>query len=251
MENDCKLVIDFNESLIRRIVYAVNKAVADDAPYELRQHRLETNNRWRFAVGDFINENLRKEVVNDEIELIPFKRYCYEGRILVDHKNKITYTIATFSTIQAGPKKHGNKPYYLQSILFAENGDCEGMHKQMTLADYAVAMGLEPFTENEFVDDYNDIMQGMISKEDGYRHYIIGYSKARDQITNIRLLYLDKDFAEVDSCDLMGYVVPDFASLTNMDYTETDTVDMENQERHPLKLKPGVKLALRVKEEEA
>ena len=106
-------------------------------------------------------------------------------------------------------------------LLFAENSECTGMPKQMTLEDYAIAMGFTPFKE-EFVNDFNEITHGLICREDGYRHYIIGYSKQRNQIQEIRLLYLDKDFDEVDEL-----------------------------QRQPLRLRPGVKLALRVEEEEA
>lgn len=245
--------IQFNENLIRRAVYAINKAVSEDVPQELRQNRLETNNRCKFAAGDHINDNLRHHVVDENIDLIPFKRFVWEGRILVDHTNKITYTIASFATLAAAPKKHGNKPYYLQSILFAENGDCEGFPKQMTLAGFAESMGFEPFTTEEFTNDFNTIMQGAVNETDGYRHYILGYTAMRSEITEIRLLYLDKDFAEVDSRDLMDYVTPDFASLTNSDFNvaETDDVESDTQHRQPMKLKPGLKPALRALEEEA
>ncbi|MEE1257301.1 MAG: DUF5986 family protein [Lachnospiraceae bacterium] len=239
--------IEFNEILIRRIVYSVNKAITEDI---LSERRLETNNRCRLAPGDYINENLRQHVVNDDIYLIPFKRFVFEGRILVDKINKITYTITTLSTLAAGPKKHGRKPYYMQSILCMENGECEGSPKQMTLADYAESVGLVPFTEDDFENDFNDIMQGIISKNEGYRHYIIAYSVENKEIKEIKLLYLDKDFAEVDSADLMEYVTPDFVALTNSNYVDENTHDEEEKHGKPFKLRPGVKFPLRAKEEE-
>ena len=249
-DNRSKSIV-FNENLVRRVVYAINKAITEDVPQELRLHRLETNNRCRFAPGDYINDNLRHHVVNDEVELIPFRRFVYEGRILVDRKNKITYTIVTFATLAAGAKKHGNKPYYLQSILSVENGDCEGVPKQMTLRDYAETMGFSPFAEEEYEVDFDNIMQGLITKDDGYRHYIVGYSAQRSEIQAIKLLYLDSDFAEVDSRDLMEYIVPDFATLTDVNYeNESEQAEEEKQQRRPFKLRPGVKPALRAKEEE-
>ena len=40
--------------------------------------------------GDNINENLRKMVVAAGIELIPFTRSAWDGRILIDRNNRIT-----------------------------------------------------------------------------------------------------------------------------------------------------------------
>lgn len=245
--------IIFNEALMRRVVYAINKAITEDVPKEIKEHRLETNNRLRFLPGDYINDNLRHYVVKDEITLIPFNRFVWEGRILADHENEITYTIATFATLSAAPKKHGNSPYYLQSILFSENGNCEGSPKQMTLIDYAEIKGLEPFSADEFYDDFDSIMQGAISKTDGYRHYIIGYEVEKSTIKDIRLFFLDKDFAEVDSRSLMDYVKPDFSALTSSESYAEKEEENENRKagRDRFKIRPGFKPAIREMEDEA
>ena len=41
-----------NQMLLRKIVYAVNKAITQDVPQDMRDNRLETNNRNIFAAGD-------------------------------------------------------------------------------------------------------------------------------------------------------------------------------------------------------
>ena len=61
-----KSIID-NQMLNRKIVYAINKAITQDAPQDMRENRLETNNRHIFALGDHINDNLRKH------KMSPFK----------------------------------------------------------------------------------------------------------------------------------------------------------------------------------
>ena len=81
--NNKKSIIE-NRILNRKIVYAINKAISDDVPHEIRENHLETNNRHIFAPGDYINENLRKHVVKDEVELLAFNRNGWEGRILID-----------------------------------------------------------------------------------------------------------------------------------------------------------------------
>ncbi len=242
-----------NQMLNRKIVYAVNKAISDDVPHEIRENRIETNNRHIFAAGDYINENLRKHVVKDEIELLPFNRYAWEGRILVDRINKVTYTISTHQTLKTIIRKNRNKPHYLQSILYAENGDCQGTPKQFTLGDFYPEFMPTKFEIEELEEDYDKIMQGNIRKTDGYKHYIVVYTVEHHTISEIELLLLDKDFAEVDSLSLMEYVNPDFASLTEVGYnlSESGGEEMEEVPRVPLKLKSGVRPAFRAMEDKA
>jgi hypothetical protein len=251
-DNRSESIID-NQVLNRKIVYAINKAISDDVPQEIRGNRLETNNRHIFAAGDYINDNLRKHVVKDEVELLAFNRYAWEGRILIDRANHVTYTISTHQTLRTIIRKNRNRPHYLQSILYAENSDCEGSPKQLSIGDLYPDFVGSSFDAEELEEDYDKIMQGSISKTDGYKHYIIVYTSDHHTISDIEMLLLDKDFAEVDKISLMEYVNPDFASLTESGYDVTEEQDEKAEEVRtlPLKLKPGVKPALRAMEEEA
>lgn len=252
MPNNRSESIIENQMLNRRIVYAINKAIMEDVPQIRREDRLETNNRHIFAAGDYINDNLRKHVVKDAVELISFKRYAWEGRIIVDRENKVTYTISTFQTLKTIIRKNRNQPHYLMTLLYAENSDCKGTPKQMTIGDFCPDFKMSIFDAEVLDDDFDKIMQGSISKTDGYKHYIVAYTAEHDAIIEIALLLLDKDFAEVDKRDLMDYVNPDFASLTGTQYEDTeDTEEEQEQKTLPLKLKPGVKPALRAMEEES
>ncbi len=250
-DNKSESIIE-NQMLSRKIVYAINKAITDDVPQAKRENHLETNNRHIFAAGDYINDNLRKHVVKDEVELIAFNRYAWEGRILVDRANKVTYTISTHQTLNTVIRKNRNRPHYLMSILYAENGDCEGTLKQITIGDF-ISEFKSSFEAEELEADYDKIMQGSISKSDGYRHYIVVYTADHNEIVEIEMLLLDKDFAEVDKISLTEYVNLDFATLTATQYNGEE---LEAAEEEPvtkpvlLKLKPGVKPALRTMEEE-
>lgn len=250
-DNRSESIID-NQVLNRKIVYAINKAISDDVPQEIRENHLETNNRHIFAASDYINDNLRKYVVKDEVELLAFNRYAWEGRILIDRANRMTYTISTYQTLRTIIRKVRNRPHYLQSILYAENSDCEGVPKQLSIGDLYPDFKGSSFDEEELEEDYAKIMQGSINKADGYKHYIIVYTSAHHTISDIEMLLLDKDFAEVDRISLMEYVNPDFASLTESGYDAIEEQDEKIEEVRtlPLKLKPGVKPALRAMEEE-
>lgn len=247
--------IVFNEPLIRRIVYAVHCAVSEEAPKFRQEHHLETNNYAKCLNADLINENLRNHVVNDQICLCPFRRFVWEGRVLIDRENKVTYTVATFATLQAATKKHGKHPYYLQSLLFSENRECEGLPKQIAIADCCENAGGMPFTAEEYETDFDEIFRGTIHRADNYRHYVIAYSVEHFEITDIRLLLLDCDFAEVDSISLMDYVIPDFAMLTDVNYSSTSASEgpdsAESGNHQPYKLRPGLKPTPRKMEEEA
>lgn len=240
-----------NQMLNRKIVYAINKAISDDVPQEIRENRLETNNRHKFAPGDYINDNLRKHVVKDEVELLAFNRTGWDGRILVDRANRITYTISTHKTLRTIIRKNRNRPHYLQSILYAENSDCEGLPKQLSIGDLYPDFVGSSFSEEELEEDYDKIMQGSINKTDGYKHYIIVYTADHRTISAIEMLLLDRDFTEVDKIDLIEYVNPDFASLTENEYNISEEINENVEEARtlPLKLKPGVKPALRAMED--
>lgn len=241
-----KEIIKLNEKLMRRIVYAINKAITEDVPEELRNNWLETNNRCRFANGDYINNNLRNHVVNEDIKLVPFRRFVYDGRIIIDQKNKITYSIVTFETLKKVKKLNKNNPHYLQTLLFIENRDCVSSYKQMRITDYIESDKASYFTEEEYIEDYNDIMQGEIRNPEQYKHYIIAYSYKKSEVSKVKLLYLDKDFDIIDSCDLREFITPDFANLTQDRYYERENaIKVVGRKQHTFKLRQGVKTSLK------
>lgn len=245
--NSC---IELNQDLIVQMVQAVVRAVTEDAPQYRREHHLETNNAANFIVGDYINENLRNLVAGEDVQLCGFKRFAWNGRFVVDMPNRITYSVISASTLTEATKKHGNKPYYLDSFLNVENGLCEGKQKQMTIEGYGFNDGLKLFSDEEYREDYGQITHGFIDEAEDYRHYILVYKAEHSEIVDIRLLYLDKDYAVVDSLDLSEFVMPDFASLTN-EYSDNEDIAETNAQTVRLTIKPGIKPMLHVEEDEA
>ncbi len=206
--------IELNQGLIVQMVQAVVKAVTEDAPQYRRDHHLETNNAANFIVGDYINENLRKLVASENVQLCGFKRFAWSGRFIIDDGNRTTYSVMSASTLSEATKKHGNKPYYLDSFLNVENNQCEGKQKQLVIQGYGFGNNLKNFSDEEYQQDYGQITHGFIEEAEDYRHYILEYKAEHSEIIDIRLLYLDKAYAVVDSLDLSEYIMPDFASLT-------------------------------------
>lgn len=238
--------IKINENLMRRIVRAIDKAIADDVPQYLREQHKETNNAAIQLRGDCINDNLRNLVIGGNIEFVPFKRYVWEGRMIVDRADKITYTITTQKTLRAVPRKQRNKPHFLQTILYKENGGYEAPIKQMTLMD------LFPFEEDVLEDDYNSIVGDLIDSAEGYRHYIIAYEAEKSELRDIQLEFLDKDFNIIAAASLNEYIKPDFARLTDVEPVDEVLEDETDGESKGLvAIKSGLRPKLREVQKQA
>lgn len=248
LEVDRNLQIVPNHDLIKGIVYSIDKAIGDDTQQYLREHHRETNNALILLRGDFINTNLRNYVVNGDIDFVPFKRYGWSGRIVIDRKECITYSIITEGTLSAVPKKKNREtPHYLQSILYAENKECIARERQMTLEDFGITI----FDTDVLEEDFEKISQGMINVEEGYRHYIVAYVAENGEIKDINLKFLDKDFNIVDETSLMQFIKPDFAQLTNVGPTEDGDEATKSDRRGLVTIKDGVKPKLRKIEKKA
>ena len=98
--------VEFDINLIARIVYAINNAVTVNIPQQRQEQPLETDNYISHMRGDWINENLRKSVVTDGIDLVCFRRTSFKGRLLVDHRSRTSYSITTIENLRRIPKKH-------------------------------------------------------------------------------------------------------------------------------------------------
>ena len=234
--------ITINDILLRKIVYSVEKAIGDDQQQYLKENHKETNNAIKFIRGDDINTNLRHHIVNDNIDLVPFQRYGWYGRIIIDRERHITYSIITEGTLATVPRKKNRlNPHYLQSILYAENKDCIAKERQMTLQDFGITI----FDTNVLEQDFEKISQGLIDRKEDYRHYIVSYIANHGEIKSITLKFLDKDFNIVDEESLMQYIRPDFAQLTNI-ASETESDEDNSQDKKSLvAIKSGVKPKLR------
>lgn len=225
-----------DELVIRRIVRAIQKAVEEDVPDFYRENHMETMNSARYVRGDKINDNLRNFVVSDGIILISFKRYSWEGRMLVDEKNCITYTITTQQNLTTIPKKKNRScPHFLQSILAIENGDIEDPYAQETL------FPIDQFEEDVLEKDYMKIVSGVISSDSGYHHYVIAYDFEKSQLLDVKMMLLDKRFSTVSEHSLNDFINPDFAQLTAGQPNSTEhTPKHVRSARDLVTIKPGV-----------
>lgn len=237
-----------NDDILRKIVYSIDKAIVEDVPKYLRNSHLETNNGVGLIKGDYINTNLRNHVISEGIDLVPFKRFAWSGRIVVDRMGHVTYSIMTEETLGGIPKKKNReRPHYLQTVLYVENRECIAKYEQMTLQD----LGITIFDEDVFRPDFETISQGMIDKSEDYRHYIVVYQAENREIKNVKLKLLDKDFNIVDEVSLMKYIKPDFARLTDIEINEKSGEENVGDKKRLLAVKKGLQPQLREIEKQA
>ena len=197
---------------LKKITSAIVKSVGIDTKEYILSNNNETNNAIKFIRGDIINTNLRNMVVSETMELHPFHRHSYEGRLLIDHKNKCTYTICTRKTLLSIPKKRDRKvPHYLQSILHIQNDAVNAEYVQLTLLD---DKPYEDFSDDFYFEDYKEIMGNNFIFDKDYTHIVIAYESEHYRVTYLVAEVLTSNFSIGQSYDMMELIQPDFIDLT-------------------------------------
>lgn len=209
-----RIKIDNMKPLLTRIVKAVEKGCGEDIREYLMSTDKATNNALRLMRADNINTNLRDSVASETVELKYFKRSAWVGCLLIDRENKVTYTICTKRTLESIPRKPNRSiPHYLQTILYVQNAGVVARYKQVELSDYFPGVITE-FSEEEYLEDYHNIMEDDLSFDDDYLHLVIVYEVEHYQITSIALRLLDKDVQTAEEYLLTSLLQPDFSELT-------------------------------------
>lgn len=229
-----------NENLLKRMVYSIRKAITQDVPEYLIENAMETNNAVILLRGDYINQNLRKiALYNNDINLIPFRRFCWQGRILVDNANKTTYSICSSTTLQRIPKKKDRtNPHFLQSILAVENSECKCEYVQDSL------FPTDAFDYETLEEDYKNTFSLLANSEEGFTHYVISYEANNNEVISINLEVLDPHFNVVFERSLNDYIVPDFAELTQPADTSNNTHTESESTKSVIDFKPGIRPSL-------
>ena len=229
-----------NSKELENIVKAITKAVGFDMRNYLNECNTDTRNAVPYLRGDYINTNIRDMVIlqNDSLELKHFKRYSWEGSLIIDRENKVTITVSSKNTIdRVRSPKERNRPHYLQSLCHKLNNDLKPQYEQMHID------GLEntdAFSEEEYEADFETIVDMVLTAEDGYRHYIVMYEAANFEISSITLLLLDKNLRTVSETSLMEMLKPDFGTLTAP--IAPEEAEPENKDsRNLVKVKSGIK----------
>jgi len=213
------------EDLMRRIADCVNTALTDDIQRYLMENHPETTNAIPYLIGDFINTNIKTRIVGGDVEQISFKRYSWNGRILVDRANRVTYTIMRRKRLAQLRTDKRDKPHYLQSVVAVLNEEFVAPQSQMSLFDYDPQ---PKFDDETLQKDFATIVDESISRTNGYIHCVISYETDRGELTDINVLLLDGNLNEVERIPMHEYIKPDYSKLTNTYATPEADEQCEN-----------------------
>ena len=156
-----KTISDNTKTIMVKIGKAIEKGVGEDIRTYLANSDNAVNNAIAFLRGDYIVTNIRNTVESETVEIKYFKRSSWTGCIILDRKDKHSYSVCARKTLERIPKNITRRsPHYLQTILNTENRDEEAVGRQMSLADFGFSVGNQ-FTEEEYEKDFFAIMENI------------------------------------------------------------------------------------------
>ena len=239
VNRNTKIVL--KEECISNIVHAILKGISSDIDDYIQAEKTITTNGLPFIRSDFINTNLEKIVINSEyLDLISFKKTSWEGIILIDNEDQITYSIISNNTLERLLNNNQKNPHYLRTIIHILNNTCEAINTQLSLNGFDI----NRYNYESMVDDFNKITKGRINSEGDFRHYIIAYKAGDGILENVELKFYDKNLNEIDSMPLMNYINPDFSELTasSLLHIEEEIKDTVDSTKKLITPKLGIKL---------
>lgn len=238
---DHELLVDL-EVVVRAIT-----AAFDEVDQRRVEEELETNNWMMLGRADYINSNLRRMALVDGVELIPFQRFAWHGRILLDRRHKATVVIMSENTLQALIRRDRARPHYAETLQHTMNAGLSGRYEQTSL------FPMDCFDEQTYADDFKSIVNEIFDPAEGYKNYFITYTHEHSRVVDIKLKLFNDKFELVDEVSLNEFIRPNFAALTS----PVETVGPKTEEEHVeatrglMKLKSGIKPALREEEQQA
>lgn len=226
------------EKLLRYIVAAIHEATSNDYSNFAQEYSyLDTHSGFSFMRINFINERMKEFVAKTEATIHGFKRYSWQGRIVIDRVGKQTFSVSTHANLKTVFGKKGRQtPHYLQSVLAVQNQKCKDPYEQLTLMD------TRPFDYKTFEDDYNEIMFTSADELKAFTHYVVAYTVSSNGLLDIDLILFDSNFNKIDENSLNGFIMPDYGKLTET--PDTKSAPAAKSARNLIALKSGLKLQL-------
>lgn len=225
------------QQIMVKIGKAVEKGVGEDIRNYLSSTHNVTNNAVVFMRGDRINTNLVNSVQSDTVDIRYFTRSAWKGCIVIDRKNKLTFSIASKNTIERIPKKKNRHcPHFLQTLLNTENMNESAEVKQISMSDLDPSFS-DKFSQKEYEEDFDKIMDDAISLSEEYRHWVVEYEVKHNILINLVAKLLDRDFDVVQKIELMEMLKPNFGDLTAVELEEIEVKNVHDL----VSIKEGIK----------
>lgn len=241
--------------ILKNIVRAVQKGVNDDMRSYIEENNTETKNAVPYVRIDKINTNL-KRILGDmtSVEIKMYRRISWCGILIIDHANKVIFTICTKGTLKRILKVMDRKrPHYAQTLVHILNSEETPCYEQPSLFDVDYSSASKQFDEKDYKDDFLEILKSDPSYYDKYRYWVIAYESANYTVKDIYAILMSQDYGIVDKIPLMNYLKPNFGELT----LTTDQVSLKdghslvsikNGFKDNLKSEPKQKIKIRARE---
>lgn len=211
--------------VLQEMTNAIVKAVGPDFEEFKNSNKLASMNYLHMLRGDLINDNL--QYLHTVLDLRKFKRVAWEGRICIDRENKVTLCIISDRTLKAIMKRAGgNIPHYLRTIVSVENAGMKPRYEQQSLFEGSVDS--TPFTEDDFIKDFENIMGEAITAYEGYNHLVISYAASNGMVTSLKAICFTPKLDIADEWNLMDMVNPDSLELTMVAESEGSRPDVHD-----------------------
>lgn len=214
-----------------KLVACVRNALEDDVSAYMEWAHLTTYNALPFQKCDYINTRLEKDLARENLEVLPFKRFNWESRVVIDREQNVVYTVISKSRMGELMKHYGESstPHY--AVLFANalNGDIVAPQKQLSLFDNY------PFSTEMMDEGYEKLLGGCVFRNEGYRYCVITYEVSGHNLISCEGVFVDRDLDVIEKVSLNEYLRPDYAKLTTQDESVTESAEESKARRVTLK----------------
>lgn len=209
------------DSIKYKIIACLRGALEEDLAQYVFANHLATYNALPFLKGDYINTRLQNELANENIEVVPFTRYGWGSRMVIDHSNKMAYNVISKNRLKQLMKEAASNkvPHYTLLFSYALNNDLRAPQKQMSFFDDY------PFDDDVMVDGYNKLLGGQLQSGAGYRYCVITYEVSSGQLFDCGIILPDKDLDIVTKIELAEFITPEYATLTRQNTESTEHSD--------------------------
>jgi hypothetical protein len=203
---------EISETFKQQMVYCVKKALTDDLIRYKAEFQPVTTNGVPHQISDFINTNITNLLPENYIKVISFSRSSWSGRIIVDEEHKLVYSIMRGSRLHSlqCSKVRKKSPHYIETVAGILNQELRPKEAQMTLGD----IELFRFDNAVLQADYNNTFKGAIPQDENYHYGVVVYDTFKGDISDMRLVFLDKNMELIEEQSWSEYIQPDFTELT-------------------------------------
>lgn len=196
----------------------------------------ETKNCFGMMKSDVINKHLKQVFDSSRYIIHTFKRYSWEGVLVIDLESKSLVSITSNSNLNHVPKvKERSIPHYMQTLLHCLNARVDA-NQQITFE------GFESFEDEVYEDDFAKIINGLDLDFNDFTYYIVAYDFKSNKVTDMSWYLLGPDFNIAEKTNMMELVKPDFIELTASDDLEIGNDNSTEKQPQPRK---GIPLGLK------